>query len=439
MRESNSIKLLSPFEKLKKFICYNDFRFTSIIIFIYWVCIQLFLIGTFWGEPQYSDAGRYQELAWECYYQGAWYPTASQIQDTHYVFNPGYINMLILQLRLFDSLNYSGFISLFFNILIFYSVYSLVRNIISMRAGYLAVIFLCLMPSNYLSSVVTTTEVFDTALVYFALIFIKPSYLKLVIAAFFMVYAEYIRPSAILFLLSILLWMLYKRFNLHFVVTFFASFTLFFFFSSIIVTSSTSARQLLGSTGGVNLIMGANDDMTGVYCPSVFYPDKSGYLESHYDAYSSDSVWKSRAKGWIIDHPIKYIGFMPIKALRLWWQDEQWVGFLKSNYREGAIDLFHMRIPFNKWVLTIIMNIGYYLCILFSIIGLYWYLTKIKERKDCLFLIILLLPVILNSLMIMFTVAAPRYHFISNPIIILFACKGVIELCNKVDNSTVSC
>ena len=68
----------------------------STAVFFIWIAAQILINIHYLDATQYSDAGIYQRLASECYLADTWYPTATQLTAEPYVFNPGYVNFLIL-------------------------------------------------------------------------------------------------------------------------------------------------------------------------------------------------------------------------------------------------------------------------------------------------------------------------------------------------------
>ena len=265
-----SIKI--PFKKIETYVR------LSILI---WIILQVIFVYIFWDAPQYSDARVYTQEAINCYSHGEWYPNVEQINNSRYIFNPGYINYLILQLNIFGSLSYNGILGIFLNILLLRSVFCLIKRIVNIEAAYWGVILFCIMSTNIVSPVLIMSELLFTALLFLSFALITKKYWMLVLSAIFLCLANYVRPIMILFALPLFLIFFFNKFKLMHYLTFLGSFILSFAFLNFCVRENTSAKDINGTTLGVNLIMAANDDANGAYNDVVFKEGKIGYLEKN--------------------------------------------------------------------------------------------------------------------------------------------------------------
>jgi hypothetical protein len=90
-------------------------------ISIIWVIAQIVLIACFWGYPHIYDAGNYVSMAQRCFNNGQWYPMTEDVYSL-WLCAQGLINFLILQLRIFGTVNSNAVFNLFFNITILLEV-----------------------------------------------------------------------------------------------------------------------------------------------------------------------------------------------------------------------------------------------------------------------------------------------------------------------------
>lgn len=427
---------MNTWNEIIKWVRKDDLKAISYVVVALWILSQLYIISLYWDKPLYSDAGRYQELAYYCFYHGKWYPMSQMVANDNIIFNPGYVNFLILQLKLIGTLKFYSIINFALNILFLTTIKSIISYIISPKGGRLAVLFFCLLPSNHFSVVITATELFVASLIFAAICVVRKNYLLLLFSSILFVYAEYTRPCAILFIPSLIIYMVFKKYGVKYIMTFVSSFALFYVILSLAVVNCTDAQQLKGATGGVNLIMGANDDMSGRYEPIVFSEGKSGFIynSERYDVYQKDSILTSRALSWVKEHPIKYLAYAPLKALYLYFQDVYWNSFFENHADNNNLKLFKSQIPISKAIVIVLRNLGYYILIIITIIGLFkaWK----SEREQKIYLGIYMLPLLLNTLMIMAIVGAPRYHYITNPILILYAVLGILGV-NEMKKSNI--
>ena len=391
----------------------------TLLSILFWIALQMYFIYIYWGVPQYSDAETYTHEALKCYLQGEWYPNAEQVQNSQYIFNPGYINYLILQLNIFGSLAYNSILGLFLNIILLCSIFTIIKRIVNIEAAYWGIILFCVMSTNIVSPVLIMSDLLFTTLLFMSFALIRKTNLCLIIAAFFLCLSNYVRPVMAIFALPLLLVFFFNKYKLIHYLYFAGSFIVFYLILNVGVVKFTSARNQEGTTLGVNLIMAANEDANGAYNDIVFEKGKIGYLEKKYNVYEKDSVWKSRSINWIKNNPIKYIKPIPFKILYLWGGDSYVFTTLDDNQREYTKE----ESRFSGLTKSIFLSLGYYLCLLLSFVGV-WKLG----RKIYGYWGIFLLPIILATGMHCILYSAMRYHYSYVPILIFYAVIGILSI-----------
>jgi hypothetical protein len=131
----------------------------------------------------------------------------------------------------------------------------------------------------------------------------------------------------------------------------------------------------------------------------------------------------ARSVNWIIENPIKYISYLPIKAKELFLYDNQYnmSGDIITSQNKFVYIL--SKITFSNKIVRIIGNLFYWGLLTLSLFSLLYY----RNKK-----IILLQSIILiTTFMTLITVGHPRYHQIFMPYIIMSASFVLWEVINK--------
>ena len=389
-----------------------------------WLAAQIVCIIVFWGQPQYSDADIYQTFAYDCYCRGMWYPMEEQLYEA-FIFNPGYVNFLVLQLHLFGSFLYNGIIGLVLNVALLFSIRAIVGSLVGDRAKQWATVFFCLLSSNWFFVVLTLTDLLYATLLYVGLMLIQKRQGLLVASALLMCYANYIRPLFPIFIIRILLYMLYKHFGWRRIAVYVGSYAVFSALLTFAVLNNTSAQGSAGGTTlGFNLAMGANDKMNGTMNHAVFEEGNYGYVEGRMTAYEMDAFWRDGAIGWIKSNLPKYLLYAPVKFFRLWWGDYYPYGPL---YGEQMMDESTSKADVVGSALRVVgFSLVYYVVMVLFLVALW----KLRRRLFG-YWGIFLIPVILGSAMHMVLYGAPRYHYPYMPIVIMYASMAVLSFEKK--------
>lgn len=121
---------------------YNNRKLIMRLSFVLWLVVQVFLVIKYWNLPQYSDAKLYMDSAMECYMGGQWYPNIHQLNSQQYLFNPGFINFLILELKVFGTFMYHGIIGIVINLILLVSVRKIIKELVNDEASDYATIYI---------------------------------------------------------------------------------------------------------------------------------------------------------------------------------------------------------------------------------------------------------------------------------------------------------
>jgi len=401
-------------------------RLAVCAVVILWVIAQVVHAAVYWGEPQYGDAMIYQRLAHECYDAGSWYPMAQQLYAEPYLFNPGYVNLLILCLHVVGSLTYMPLVNLALNIALLCICMHVVGALCNRKVAMWFAILYCILSSNVTIVSPTLSELWFSVCLYGSIALVCKRWPVLILSGMLMVYANYIRPISALFMLPILLYVIYQRYSWRYYAAYFAGMVVMV--AGIVGFNDriNGNPVMSASTMGVNLIMGANDHATGTVT-DVFGPGQPGYIENAetLTVFEKDSIWKARALEWISENPGKYLGSMPIKLARLWWADSYTDLPLKGTSMSDTSavssgDVVRHALHVGVW------SIGYWLVWTLALIGLFRLRRQLFGYWGIFFI-----PVILASLMHMVMYGGMRYHYPYMPVLLMYAAIGIVMLRNR--------
>ena len=398
----------------------------TIIVLILWLIAQIACFFLYKNMPQFSDAQIYCDLALQCFNNQTWYPDSTQI-FSDYIFNPGYVNYLILHLRIFGSFAFVPIFNILFNFLIVLEIFVLTKHFFNKKSAFIAVILFCILPTNALLPQVTLTEIPFLAVVLGAVCLVrKEHYLFLILSGTLFFIANWIRPIAFVFLLPVLLYMISYKFNIKSYIFLLLPFIIFIFIVGEYTKMNTGHFNWQATSGGFNLLIGANDDRSGRYSGTVFKKGNIGYIEDKEKlTYAErDLIWKARSINWIRDNPVKYAKYIPVKIFWMWRGDN----FLHGNFmqKDGKI------IPKKQRIFSdVLFGLPYYLIMICFFLSI---ASFCRRRHKALF--ILLLPLLLGTLMQSLFYGSPRYHYPYIPVMLMFAAweiemmmeKGKVEL-----------
>lgn len=213
--------------------------------------------------------------------------------------------------------------------------------------------------------------------------------------------------------------MIIKKYDIRKVLFFILCQVIFSCILSLFCGIISSTPDYKGTTRGVNLIMGANDNMNGTYNSDVFNKGKMGYIHDKTNVYEKDSIWTLRSIQWIKSHKIKFLSYMPIKLFRLWGGDY----YSDINFNISSVTSLNVKI-----LKICIFSFFYYMSCFLFLVGIFALRKKILGVYG-----IILIPLVLASLMHCVLYGGMRYHYPYIPIFIFYASKGLLYLLDKIN------
>jgi len=285
------------------------------------------------AKPQSSDAATYLELVRRAIAYDSWYPPA---QDIRTIFAPGYVNYLIVLMgHLGFGENGILFMNVALNAVLLALVYAIASEAFSRTVGVVAAALFTSTLSNYGVSLTTLTEQLYTVAAYGSLwLVLRGRFWALIVAGVLVAFANWIRPVAIVFILTSIAAIVIHVGGKRRLIPYLAGCLVCMLLIGAWTYQRIGYFNFSSATAGVNLLMGANDEMTGGFAPSVFEEGKIGYVENR-EALTfreRDDFYKTRAVEWIKQHPWKYLAYIPMKTFLLWSRDSYFVGNLFGTY-----------------------------------------------------------------------------------------------------------
>lgn len=394
---------------------------------------QIIVICMFFGVVQRSDYGAYESLAMSCVQEGSFYPTETQIYQD-YLFAPGMVNMLVLEIQLFGSTQYHMIINLIMNLFLFYCLWIVACNLFTKKVAYLSVGIFALLHSTIFTVAITCTEIpfLLLSLAAFAIIVDHRNRNRSIffgIAGILLALANWIRPIAVIFVVAIVVWMVIHKLPKEKYAYLLLSMVSTICLIGILSKATSGYFSFQSTTSGVNLVMIAHDKSVGDYDGSVFEtPVSIGFIEDSDSktVFEKDSIWRQRSFEWIKDNPGRYLKQIPYKLKRIFiedsWADLTLPGddfFFKKMPKEGRASSEYNSVMMLRMIKS---TLFYIVCILFL-----YSLWKMRKHIFTEKGVILLIFVLGLGSILPFAVSS-RYHYPFVFSMVIWASYGLSEL-----------
>ena len=171
------------------------------------------------------------------------------------------------------------------------------------------------------------------------------------------------------------------------------------------------APVIVSTNGGIALLQGANDHMTGRHMEGLAkrLEGETGvpWNERVARQVELDRRLREMAVEWIRAHPLEYLAWMPRNAFYLWERATSGFWAFELQYG-GGMALRAVKIA---------NNVYYFVILGLSAVGLWW---SIRRREARALLVVFAMPAFVTLLAAVFT-GQPRYHFPAMPLLVLAA------------------
>lgn len=342
---------------------------------VIFVVMQVVTVVLGYGIRQYPDALSYMILAYRSMGVDQWYPTTYD-EYSRFIFAPGFVNFLLLQLKLFGTFNLNAVFNMLMSMAMMGEVYALAHRFFNRRTAYVAVVLFALLYSNYAGVVVNGTEIpfLFTSLTAFWLLVRFPRH-GVVAAGVLFAVSQTVRPLAMLFVAAALVYLFLQRSRWWQHVALVVSFAAVLAVVGLVNQHRMGYCVYQSTTGGVNLVMTAADNadgLTSTFLRNGVGPGSARYIKNarHYTFVQRDSIWKARAVDWIKRHPAKYISFFPKKWAVLF-VDDTWADrLIRGHGMTSSLRSQRLSVQAKVWLVAemLLKSITYYaVCVLFVV------------------------------------------------------------------------
>ncbi len=403
--------------------------------------LQITVINNF-TTGQISDAAVYRDIARDIAEKKRFYPNEDYI-NSNYIFNPGYVNYLSLYYRVSQSdyppLYGNVVLSVILAVLIFYVSSKLFDSVL---IGLISVMIFAVFPSNVFEVTHMRTELpYTVAVMGAAALALSRVRGRYITAGVLIGLANFTRPLAVSFLIAIVLHMLLHKKGIRSYAALLAGAA-----AAVLITGAASYANTgyfiyQSTTGGYNLLIGANDDAKGNYGSGedVFLEGNAGYLENPaaMTFKEKDDFYVSQAVKWIKENPVRYISMFPAKLMYLYATDTYAFNPVYNNeVRTGAenyvigsllnkiLNLEFSGLGWREWL--VLGNQGLYMLIL--VLAAVSFVRLVFIKKALKPTVMLAASAAAGTGLTILTVGGARYHYPFMPVFFIFAAALLAEV-----------
>ena len=342
-------------------------QLTYILIAVF-TLLQLVILAIF-GYTPYPDSDGYQLLAQEAIEYGEPYPVSSLINDYPFLWNIGPINMTAASLALCHSITPLLVIYALMKGTTAWLFYAVTSKICGAWTAFIALIIYIVYPANYGES---TSLLSELPFMFFIMLGVYLSIVRnhSLLGGMMLAIANWFRPMAIVFLLAMIIYFLFKWRK---------SLKLFIGYAVTIMIIGCTSMWRTGlflyqaKTGWMAL----TDYSTKHSQQSMEVRDNRDWNVSQ-----KDSAWRSLFIDWLKDHPTEYIKQMPSKLINTYISDNvNMCTFIPDKqdadymYDEVSMKTLNKNFPMFSTVqwLTIVNLAIYFLILISALLELFYF------------------------------------------------------------------
>ena len=422
-------------------------KITAIVAVCLLVILQISSMIIFSGD-QIEDSEDYKKLAIENAESNSFYPDEDD-RYAKFMATPGFINYLSLFYRIADSDKFPITANILLVIVMAGCIYFIAWKLFKNKTiAWLSLLLLAIFPTFIGEILSLRSEILFTTLAYAAVaIFLSDNRFKYIFCGVILALANWVRPLGLVFFLAIILYMIMTKARfINYIKLVSAVLVIVLLLGSATYLSS-GYFDFQSVTGGVNFIMGANDDADGSYSQIAFRNGNIADLEN-FDELTykeKDSIWISRSNEWIKQNPGKYIGLIPAKLYYMYAVDTY---AFSTIYNDGTTTSSSeyisslagkvLRFRFNSmtWIdFVVTINQGIYMVyLILLILSFIIQLIKKTNIKEIIFLLAIL---IFGTGMTILTVGGARYHYPYLPIFFIMSAAFIYNIILKGNLKTL--
>lgn len=303
------------------------------------------------GYTPTNDGEGYLEYAQWCLNEGQPYPTVSIYKETPFIWNIGIINLTEISLWLTGSiLPLLVLLCLLKSLTALFIALTAKTLFNSHRTGLIALVLFMLYPNNWGQSTMLSSEIPSTCLAVIAVYMAikQPSVKRCFLCGMLLAVANWFRPTAPMFIVSIAAyWLVFNRNNLlkHAGV-------LLVGYASFIIIVGTSCYLRTGHfiyqarSYWFSMVDECYDgaEVAPHWGQPIWPEGTPRYIENHeqMDCFEYERIWKQRSLDWLKDHKADYLSKIPGRLFYMYQSDFDYMpAFLsdKSKTEDNYITL----------------------------------------------------------------------------------------------------
>ncbi len=409
-------------------------KYITISFVIIWVALQIILV-TAYGITTIDGGGdpdSYRYYALQAINNCTLYPNNLNYHD-NFIFAPGYVNYIILIHSIFGSFKAVLYSQIILNLFIVILLYNLAAKLFNSKIGYISIWLYLLLTSNLLSPIFGYTELLFIFLSLLSLyLVLSNKWYFIILSGVVLALANWVRPLAIAWMFSVIIYFFLNKSSYKKYACYIAGYIIMIIIIGSITKINFEDFNYASTTGGWNLIMGANDDCSGNYNDIVFREGNIGYISNEDKNVLSykqqDSTYMSRSIKWIIENPINYISYIPSKVKELFLYDNQYDMSGDVIINQNKFVFILSKLTFSNKIVRFCGNLLYWFLLVCSSVALIFFF---KDKR----VIFIQLIIMITTFMTLVTVGHPRYHQIFMPYIIISTAFIVEKLISKINSN----
>ena len=288
--------------------------------------LWLLAILIIFGYTPTNDGVGYLEYAKQCLAQGEPYPTATIYHEIPFVWNIGIINLVELSLWLTNSLWPLLLVMCLLKSTICLLMGLITKRLFNQRIAIIAMILFMLYPNNWGQSTMISSEIPSACLAMTA-VWIAVSQRKLFIAGITLALANWFRPTATIFLVSIILYLIiiYRRHFLKYTIRIIAGYVAFIALIGTSCYLRTGHFVYQARSYWFSMVDECYDGAAvAPHWGQPIWPEGTPrYIENHeqMDCFDFERIWRERSLDWLKDHPTEYLSKIPGRLYYMYQSD----------------------------------------------------------------------------------------------------------------------
>lgn len=408
----------------------------------------LLIILAIFGYTPTNDTDGYLEYAQVCLHQGEAYPCSTLIKCTPFIWNIGSINLIVFSLWLFGS---------FYPILVLMCICkALTAWLIAKIAQYIsndkiaiATLFMYIQyPNNWGQSTTLLSEIpmIFLALLSLYILLSKNKVYTLILSGVIMAWANWFRPIAVLFIISLFIYILlfqrkeiWKK-NIPFLIG----------CGSMLILFGTECYHRTGyfvyqcDSFWYNM---ADDAYSGAtpdphFGEPLFKKGTPRYIENMQDktCFECREIWKQRCIPWLLNHKMEYLSKIPYRLYYMYQNDiDNMAAFLpnKQKAEDNYIVLPYRNIIqeignlSNAQYLALLCTVYYYLILLTALLGGVYVIYKKLWQQGFLPLFI---PIFGTLSLVLLVQGETRFKAPYMPFVMMLSAYCIMWINSKLNN-----